>query len=540
MFIRGSKRHDCSLNVFFLCTVALMAAAGLPSAIAYAEEPDSEEDEEEEVEERRVRELPAAQAASPSSEPEKAAATTTAPPPPVPPPPAAAPSPFTFVLKGIVSGSLFAQNAPTPATGGALTFGAQRVGKDSWFLGGDVRQTRLTFTVKGPEVLSGGTPTGVIEIDLNGYNYQITPLGGLSAVVGAPDPAMPGQSRVVPLPYNTVTNEPRFDENLVAHLRVAYIELNWGTSQNVLRVGQYHNLLLGMIAGSAGHIATPLGYGAGQLGWRSPGITYLHRFKVSADTNLDIGLQVNRNSWRDELPTCAASVTTPTAGACLPYGVNHGEASLLPQVEARVMAFGGVNEAPLPFYMPTKWLAYLAGHWDMKDTTGVGNDMLPTTAAPAGQVYRNTMTTYVAQLGGKLQLGPVLIAANAWYGQNAGNVLGHIFQMQDLNRADVTGFGGWAQLGLGITRNLSIWGFAGTDKPNEKEAKAAAFNVSGTTRLQNTQIAFQLAYNEGPILIALEYLIVRTNNLIPGALAVNSDNETLQVTQPSVTMNYTF
>jgi len=456
------------------------------------------------------------------------------------------------VVKGLVSGSLFMQDVPAAAQGGALTFGAVNLSGDKWFLGGDVRQTRLTFNIRGPEVLSGATPLGVVEMDLGGYNYQFLSSNGITASANrfSVDPMtgnlMPNNQV---LAYNGVTNEPRFDESLVPRIRLAYIELNWGASQNVLRVGQYHNLLLGMVAGSVSHIATPLGYGSGQLGWRSPGVTYIHRFKMGAESNLDIGLQINRNSWRDELPNCYQSYSPSLPGAmpntqapaqnCLPYGISAGEASMLPQFEARIMAFGGMAETPLPFYLPTKWQFYIVGHWDKKDLSGVGN-----TFAPASPL-RDSMDTMVAQAGFKFQLGPVRIAANGWYGKNAGNVFGHIFQMQDLNRPDISGFGAWGQIGFGITRTLSLWGFGGIDKPNQQDI-INSFGVVGTVgRLQNVQIAAQLVYTEGPIQIGLEYIMIMTQNYyaavpVSAMLIFPAATPTYSVSQPSLVMNYNF
>ena len=454
----------------------------------------------------------------------------------------------------MVSGSMFLQDVPGASQGGALTFvNPVTLGADKWFLGGDVRQSRLTFTIRGPEVLSGGTPTGVIEMDLGGYNYQILALNsGLqaaAATIAQVPNAMGGTTptpTVAPLPFNAVTNESRFDESLVPRMRLAYVELNWGMSQNVLRVGQFHNLLLGMIPGSASHIGTPLGYGAGQLGWRSPGVTYIHRFKLSAESNLDIGVQVNRNSWRDELPNCGISATGVATAAqapsanCLPYGISVGEASLLPQVEARIMAFGGMAAAPLPFYLPTKWSVFLVGHWDQKDMTGVGNATLPATAAP-GTVIRDAMTTYAVAGGAKVQLGPFLAAFNGWYGQNAGNVFGHIFQMQDLNRGDISGFGVWAQVGLGLTKNLSAWGFFGMDQPDAAQTKLA---LPGGGHLGHLQIAGQLVYTEGPIQIGAEFIYVATKNylVIPGAMgaAPTTSENVYSAMQPVLTLNYNF
>jgi len=478
--------------------------------------------------------------------------------------PSVPPSPFTLVVKGLVSGSMFVQNVPAVGNGSALLFGPYKVARDGWGFGGDVRQTRLTFTIRGPEVLAGAIPTGVVEMDLGGYNYQVTPVGGLSAVLGQQsiDP-MTGRVVTTPvaIPYNTITNESRFDENIVPRMRLAYIELNWNQSQDILRVGQYHNLLLFMIPSSASHLASPLGYGAGELGWRSPGVTYLHRFKVSPDFNLDFGVQINRNSWRDELPPCPSAPpnapgggyplqTQSPAANCLPNNVSFGEASLLPQVQARIDAFGGLATNPLPMYIPTLWAAYISGTWDIKDLTGAGNATLPTSPPPPGRVYRDTMTTYAVQGGAKIQLGPLLIAANGWYGQNAGNVFGHIFQMQDPSGPDVSGFGAWGQIGLGLGTHFSLWAFMGIDKPNEAQAIAAgsSFQVAGVTRLQNIQAAAQLLYTDGPIQIGLEYLHVATTSLYP-AIAPNpvtmapgapAMKGTYTGSQPSVTMNYNF
>lgn len=445
------------------------------------------------------------------------------------------------------------QDVPATSQGGALTFGAVNLAGDKWFLGGDVRQTRLTFNIRGPEVLSGATPLGVVEMDLGGYNYQILAANGIQAQAnrqGAADPTTGAlMQNPTPLNFNTVTNESRSDESLVPRIRLAYIELNWGGSQNVIRVGQFHNLLLGMIPGSASHIATPLGYGAGQLGWRSPGITFIHRFKLDAMSNFDVGLQINRNSWRDELPSCQQNPTPNVPGPmpntqaptvnCLPYGISAGEASMMPQVEVRLMAFGGMAETPLPFYLPTKWTVYGVFHYDHKDLSGVGNTFTP---APP---QRDGMDTIVAQAGLKLQFGPVLFAANAWWGQNAGNVFGHVFQMQDLVRPDISGFGGWGQLGFGITKTLSLWAFGGIDKPDEAKIKAAFGGASGQlSRLQNVQIAAQLVYTEGPIQIGLEYLLVMTKNYYaPVALPTVTFQEaiaTYSVSQPTITMNYNF
>lgn len=539
-------------RVVTLCLCAALAAVSF-SATSFAQDDDELGEDDDKLAPSKAVQTGADDsedetAISPGGPPNPEAEKAAAKPPTIPAPPP--PSPFAFVVKGLVSGSMFLQNIPSALNGGSLAFATNKPITDGWFLGGDVRQTRLTFTIRGPEVFGGATPTGVAEMDLGGYNYQILASSGLFAVGGVSNGM--GGTITVPLGFNIATNESRFDENLVPHIRLAYVELNWNNSQNVLRVGQYHNLLLGMIAGSASHIALPLGYGAGQLGWRSPGITYLHRFPLSATSSLDIGFQINRNSWRDELPNCNTNPPLPVqqaqAANCLPYGVSVGEASMLPQVEGRIMAFGGMAENPLPFYLPVKWLAYITAHWDRKDLSGVGTDALPPTT---GVLYRNSMDTFVTQAGFKTQLGPLLIAANGWYGKNAGNVFGHIFQMQNLNGPDVTGFGGWGQLGLGVTKNLSLWGFGGIDQPDETQVRnaGATLQVAGVTMLRNVQIMGQIAYTDGPVQVGLEVMYVMSTALValPGNPMTmtppnykNGTAETRTAIQPGITLNYNF
>src|SRR5689334_16149823 len=104
-------------------------------------------------------------------------------PPKKPEPP---PSPFTFTLKGFVSGTFYAQDASfASGNGNGAIFGPNKLATDKWFLGGDVRQTQLKFMVKGPEVL-GGIPTAVVEVDFLGGN-QVNTVPGATSVVTVKD-----------------------------------------------------------------------------------------------------------------------------------------------------------------------------------------------------------------------------------------------------------------------------------------------------------------------------------------------------------------
>jgi len=441
-----------------------------------------------------------------------------APPPPAPP----KPSPFTFALKGFVSGSIYLQDtAFLSGQGNGAIFGPADLSTDKWFLGGDVRQSQLKFTVAGPEVLGGATPTAVMEIDMLG-GHQVSTVPAPTGLVTVRDPM--GNTVGTGAASNGVTSSAQGDESVLPRLRLAYAELNWGGGTHMLRVGQQHNLLILMIPASASHIGVPLGYSAGQLGWRTPGVTYLHKMAVGSDTKLDLHLQINRNSWIDNMPVCGAGMAPPAVGAnCLPAGVSMGEASGLPQIEGRLILSGGKAPSPWPYYPPNVWMIYLVGHWDQKDLSGVG--------ARAAGTARDTMQTVVGALGIKATLGPFIVAANGWYGKNAGGVYGHVIQMQVPSAPDVSGFGAWGQLGFSATKEVSFWAFGGIDRPNEADAKAASL-----TRLQNVQVAAQVAYKDGPYALSLELLHIWTKNYA----AATDTTTTLEGNQPTVTAIYFF
>jgi hypothetical protein len=418
--------------------------------------------------------------------------------------------------------TLFAQNTPTLAGQGlaSLTLPTSFAG-DSWFIGGDLRQSRFALNMHGPALLGAATMAST-ELEWAGGN-QITSVPATPTIVTGRD-AM-GNPVIVPVPFS---GTPQGDESILPRLRVAFIEFNWDIGENVLRVGQYHNLLLAMISASGAHPAV-LGYGAGSLGWRAIGITYSHRFTLSSDVKLDVALQVNRNSWIDNQPFCpqgGAPGTTPPVANCLPAGVSLGEAGL-PQVEARFMLLGPLAETPWPLYAPTLWQLYVVGHWDQKDLSGVG---LNTSSMP---MLRDTMTTYIIEAGGKIKLGPLMIATNGWYGQNAGGVFGHIFQMQTAGKPDVRGFGVWGQAGLSLTKNFSLWGFAGIDLPDRDLAIAANFSA-----LRNIQMNAMLGYYLGPLTISLEWFYVQTTTRTVDALTMLPTEITLGAHQPSMTFAY--
>ena len=383
-------------------------------------------------------------------------------------------------------------------------------------MGGDIRQTRFSLNVRGPQLLEAATLAS-IELEMAGGNQIYTVPGvPVTTIVRDATGMQIGTARVAGF-----VSSPQGDESLLPRLRTAYVEFNWDGGTNVLRAGQYHNLLLAMVSASGAHPAT-LGYGAGQLGWRTPGITYSHKFRLTSDITMDTAVQLNRNSWNDNAPSCATGEAPPTVN-CQPQGVSLGEAGS-PQVEGRVLFSGPLTESIWPHYAPTVWQAHLVAHWDVKDLSGVNATAMPGT--------RDSLTTYAIEMGGKYKFGRVQLAVNGWYGQNTGSLLGNIFQIQTPDKPDVRGFGVWSQLGVMLPLGLSAWGFAGIDRPNRDMALAAQL-----ARLQNIQLALMVAYVNGPLTATLEWMHIRTVTPAPGMPMATVTN---YANQPSFTIAYAF
>jgi hypothetical protein len=183
-----------------------------------------------------------------------------------------------------------------------------------------------------------------------------------------------------------------------------------------------------------------------------------------------------------------------------------GEASSLPQVEARAMLANGKTESPWPYYPSNDWQIYFVGHWDQKVLSGVG-PTLP---------QHDTLQTLIGELGVKVKVPDAAAGRRA-----AGR--------------DVNGFGAWRQLGLSITKELGLWGFYGIDQPNADEAKAAGF-----TRLRNMHIAWMASYKDGPHAIAIEFLHVATDTFTPATMTTPQAITTSEGNQPSVSAIYFF
>jgi hypothetical protein len=397
-----------------------------------------------------------------------------------------APKPtWTFALKGFVSMSAAYQTGSFSASEGQQslfsTTGQNVPDKNS--LTFDVRQSRFNFSVKGPQVMFGATPSAVLEIDFfqgfGGGNFG--------------------------------------DVSLLNRLRTAYSELNWGAHK--LQVGQQNDLIFAMAPASLSHIGFPLGYMTGNIGWRRPGFFGYHTFAVAPDVTIEGAWEVGRSQWADSgacVSTPPAAGTTSCSGigsgaAGTGGGINWGEASSTPALEGRVSAtFGKVATA------------FVAGHWNQVDLSGYGSGASSVTA----DREKKTINVSAYNAGAKVtyplpnDMG-LTLAATGFMGNNIYPLIANFsfgsapstaanFGRFNLGFAgeDLPTFGYWAQLGLNLTKELSLWGFYGQQIMDEKKLVRSfgAAQPAAATAFENATTNVILMYRDGGYGVSAEWI----------------------------------
>jgi len=108
----------------------------------------------------------------------------------------------------------------------------------------------------------------------------------------------------------------------------------------------------------------------------------------------------------------------------------------------------------------------------------------------------------VVQGGGKVAFAPVTLVANVYSGQGTSNWLGSM-----VNYGEISDWGGWAQLGVDATKELSIWALYGLDRPKAADVRKWAGN---TARLENDAYGALVRYMEGGYAVGLEWYQIST------------------------------
>ena len=274
----------------------------------------------------------------------------------------------SMTIGGFVSATLFAQDARFALGNGQQAQYVQSELAD-WWHGGDVRNTRLAFGFRGPEIgRSDWRANATLEADFfGGFNGT----GNFS------------------------------DEQPTPRIRLAYADLTNG--RTTLRLGQAWSLTTGIIPTSTAHIAFPLGWGSGGfIGWRFPGIFLIQSLTDrSSSVDARVSFAAMRGSWSDE-----GTPDQPSAG----------EAGS-PQLEAAVNLdgrFGGGS-----------WSTYIVGHWDRKDLNGVRAEGAPEPA-------ENNLDSHAVEGGLRIQSGVITLQGNAYTGKAMGHQFAHVIQFGDI------------------------------------------------------------------------------------------------------------
>jgi len=387
-------------------------------------------------------------------------------------------SPFKFEFHGFVVGSLYYQDqvfanqqgqglllaAPSPANKAPSSAPAvPNATKSGSLLGGDVRQSRLAFSLTGPkEAFLGGTPRAYFEFDLFG-------------LIGAGG-------------FGTEQNIPR--------IRAAIAEVRWGAT--TFQAGQQNQLLVAQTPPTIAHVPQAITFGAGTIGWRTPGVRVMHTIPMDG-FKLELGGEIVENNWNNTVQAVNATQSTPAS-------VSLGNASTLPQVQGRAKLDGKAGDVA--------WMVYLVGAYHQVNLEGFGASAAPTTI---NGVVKKSIDGYAIEGGGKLTFAPVTLALNAYMGQATGNLLGDIAQY-----GDISSFAGWASLSVDATKELSIHAIFGTDRPEAKDVRAW-----GGTRLENTAYGGMIRYMEGGYAVGVEGYQFDTKYSTGATTSVN--NKGLQI-----------
>ena len=361
-----------------------------------------------------------------------------------PPPPAPAPAPPTFTsapgisvaFHGFIDATAFSQTK-------SFTFGNGQnaeypiPGSSGTLSGVDVRNTRFLFDLTGAQVAGDWTGGAHLEMDF---------FGG--------DNGTGGYSVEQPLP----------------RLRQGYMVLSNPTTGSTIRIGQQWDLMFPLenLPDSLSHIAFPLGYGAGVIGWRFPGIVWLQDLNHGSTGPL----------WQFDLGAFEGTWDGP--GSNINY-LSAGNAGFRPQVEAKVeVAQKG------------DWLLFAAAHYSEIDLAGVGG----TEPTP----IKRTFSSDAYELGGAWTPGSWVLKAVLYAGQGIGEIFGDLSQFGDIKDT-----GGYAQLGYKFTPNWSANFIYATSMPNERDVVNWLGNGS-TGLLKSRQPAANVQYTIGPFAYSLEYI----------------------------------
>ena len=313
--------------------------------------------------------------------------------------------------------------------------------------GVDVRNTRFWFDLTGAKVAGNWTGGAHLEMDFFGGNNGTG-----------------GYSQEQPLP----------------RLRQAYMVLTNPVSGSTVKIGQQWDLMFPLddLPDSLSHIAFPLGYGTGIIGWRFPGIVW----------SQDLNHGSEGPQWRLDVGGFEGTWSGP--GNPVNY-VSAGNAGFRPQIEAK-----------LHVEVEKEWMLFAAAHYSQINLAGVGG----TEPTP----IRRQFSSDAVEVGGQWTPGQWIFKSVVYDGRGIGQIFGDLSQFGDIKDK-----GGYVSGGYKFTPNWSANVFYAVSKPSTDDVIEWLDNGS-TGLLKNHQLAASVQYAVGDYAFALEWIHAILNSTTTG------------------------
>lgn len=378
--------------------------------------------------------------------------------------PAAAPAKPVFstapgvsvALHGFISASAFTQDKSfTFGNGSNAEFPV--AGNKGSLSGVDVRNTRFWLDFSGAKFAGDWQGGGRIEMDF---------FGGTNGTG----------------PYS--------QQQLTPRLRQAYMDFVNPTTGTTVRVGQQWELMfpLDAVPESLEHVAFPLGFGSGMVGWRFPGVVVMQELNHGSDGP----------KWRLDLGAFEGSWNGP--GDNVNY-LTAGNANFRPQLEARLRV------------ADKDWVAFAAAHYSQVNLKGVGG------TAPTPIEDKIDSTGY--EVGGAWTPGQFVFKGLAYTGQGLGEIFGALAQF-----GDITESGGYLQAGYKFTPNWSAYVFYGISQPDRNDVLQW---VGANGRLKSQQSALSLQYAAGAYALGIEWMHAKLNGASGPAVTTTTQGNQVSV-----------
>lgn len=365
----------------------------------------------------------------------------------------------SVALHGFIDATAFTQNKSfTFANGQNAEYPIP--GSKGRLSGVDVRNTRFWFDLTGAKVAGDWTGGAHLEMDFFGGNNGTGPY-----------------SQEQPLP----------------RLRQAYMVLENPLTGSSFKIGQQWDLMFPLddLPNSLSHIAFPLGYGTGVIGWRFPGIVF----------SQDLNHGSTGPQWRLDVGAFEGTWNGP--GTPVNY-ISAGNAGFRPQIEAR-----------LHVEQPKEWMLFAAAHWSQINLAGVGG------AEPTP--VKRQFSSEAFEVGGQWTPGQWVLKSVAYTGRGIGQIFGDLSQFGDIKDTGAYVMGGYK-----FTSNWSANVFYAFSKPNSNDV-VRWLNHGATGLLKDRQVAANVQYTVGDYAFALEWIHAVLNSTSNGVNRVSTSGNQINM-----------